>query len=131
MCKFRSLLRQGSEGNLQWVTEKQFFGNAVANHGTFWHCLNVSFACSSTIIQGIEFDCRTNPILGFTNFYFNFKDQRKQSVGGLIRSLIYQLCRDTTHLDVLTQLYNQNEQGAQQPHGDELTLTLCDILSQF
>lgn len=94
--------------------------------------LNILFLGSSTIIQRIELDCKANPTLGFAYFYFDFKDTQKQTVSGLIRSLIYQLCRfPSIQLNALAQLYDLNEEGSQQPHTNDLILTLRDILSQF
>jgi hypothetical protein len=62
-------------------------------------------------------------------FYFDFKDNYKQSRLDLIHSLLIQLSTQSDrHRGMLSRLYSAHDRGAQTPTGGDLTKCLKDML---
>jgi ankyrin repeat domain-containing protein 50 len=93
--------------------------------------LTSAFA-SSTIIQDVIDQCRSDPSLATACFYFDFHDSTKQRGESLLCSLITQFadwCESTP--EALEMLYSQNQDGRWRPTDKALLATLLNILQQF
>ena len=63
-------------------------------------------------------------------FYFDFRDIKKQDWRDLVPSLLTQLSsRSDLRCDILSRLYSDHNNGAQQPSDDTLTRCLKDTLT--
>jgi hypothetical protein len=67
---------------------------------------------------------------GLTYFYFDFRDENKQSRDSLLRSLLFQLSTQSHRLsDILSHLHSLYEDGNQRPSDDTLARCLRKMLS--
>jgi NACHT domain len=67
---------------------------------------------------------------GLAYFYFDFRDENKQSRSNLLRSLLFQLSAQSRHFfDMLSHLHSVCEDGKRQPSDGELTRRLKKMLS--
>ena len=65
-----------------------------------------------------------------TYFYCDFRDPKKQQVGGLLASLIAQLsAKSDAFCSILSALYSECDAGSRQPSDDELMDCLEDMLN--
>jgi NACHT domain/Fungal N-terminal domain of STAND proteins len=84
----------------------------------------------STVIKHIIVLCGTTPSYEYAYFYFDFKDQRKQTVAGSIRSLISQLCaRRLVVPKEVESLYQQCDNGKREPGMQSLIETMILLFS--
>jgi hypothetical protein len=84
---------------------------------------------SSAIIEDINV-MRETEVASMAYFYFDFKDNYKQSRLDVIPSLLTQLSAQSKRCrDILSCLYSAHNRGAQMPTGDVLTKCLKDMLS--
>ena len=83
---------------------------------------------SSTIIEFVERECNSGlALMGF--FYFDFRDEDKQSRRNLLTSLLFQLAAESDLCsDFLSDLYLEHAAGSRQPSDSVLTECLTDIL---
>jgi ankyrin repeat protein len=103
-----------STGSLLWVHGKPGSGKSVL--------------CSA-IIEDINV-MRETEVASMAYFYFDFKDNYKQSRLDVIPSLLTQLSAQSKRCrDILSCLYSAHNRGAQMPTGDVLTKCLKDMLS--
>jgi hypothetical protein len=72
----------------------------------------------STAIEDVRNTCKQDPDTSFAFFYFSFSDERKQSDGDLLRSLVAQLGWMEPGLSMLRQAYKNARQSV--PGPDEL-----------
>lgn len=73
--------------------------------------------------------CKADSAFAFAYFYFDFNDNQKQCCETLIRSLVLQLSTNSLSIpDALNDLFNQSQDGLQQPKIDTLTRTLRAML---
>ncbi len=90
---------------------------------------------STTIIERLMEMCSHDQHLGLAYFYFAFDDQAFQSVEGLIRSLVTQLCaRSTSIPQCIESLYSQCSEGRSQPippSYDSLRIVLSQLCGCF
>jgi len=62
-------------------------------------------------------------------FYFDFREDRKKHVSGLLSSVLLQLWgHSDSSYDVLSAFYSTHSNGTQSPSDDELTQCLMDLL---
>ena len=65
--------------------------------------------------------------LGF--FYFDFREQEKTGLRGLLSSLLAQLCHQSdTYCDTLSKFYSEHAEGLRSPSDDALVGCLKDLL---
>jgi hypothetical protein len=84
---------------------------------------------SSTIIQDIKAICNAGQG-SMAYFYFDFRDIDKQHWRDLVSSLLTQLSsRSDLRCDILSRLYADHENGAQQPSDSTLTRCLKEMLT--
>jgi len=64
-------------------------------------------------------------------FYYDFREDRKKHVSGLLSSVLFQLCdQSDSYYDILSDFYSTYRNGAQSPGDDELILCLVDLLKR-
>ena len=63
-------------------------------------------------------------------FYYDFRDDEKKDLRGLLTSFLFQLCNQSnSYNDILASFYLTHQNGAQSPGDDELVRCLKDVLS--
>jgi hypothetical protein len=83
---------------------------------------------SSTIIEDVKTLCDAGQA-SMAYFYFDFRDINKQHWRDLVPSLLTQLSsRSGPRCDILSKLYSDHDDGAQQPNDDALTQCLKEML---
>ena len=96
----------------------------ISGVSIFWH----SIFGGSTVIENIK--CLRR--LGFATqafYYFDFRDEEKKKLRGLLSSLLFQLCdQSDAYHDILSKLYLTHSNGLQQPSDSALTECLKDML---
>ncbi|KAI9776989.1 MAG: hypothetical protein M1839_009133 [Geoglossum umbratile] len=84
---------------------------------------------SSTIAEHIKAICKRDPRCQCALYYFDFSDSKKQEVAGFLRSVLVQLAsRDMKTLKEVEKLYNQNDDGKQQPDKKSLLSVMLTVL---
>jgi len=64
-------------------------------------------------------------------FYYDFREDRKKHVSGLLSSVLFQLCdQSDSYYDILSDFYSTYRNGAQSPGDDELVECLKDLLNR-
>jgi len=62
-------------------------------------------------------------------FYYDFREDRKKHVTGLLSSVLFQLCdQSDSYYDILSAFYSTHRNGAQTPGDDKLVQCLMDLL---
>jgi hypothetical protein len=62
-------------------------------------------------------------------FYYDFREDRKKHVSGLLSSVLFQLCDQSDfYYDILSDFYSTHRNGAENPGDDELVQCLIDLL---
>jgi hypothetical protein len=84
---------------------------------------------SSSIIQDID-DMRKSGLASMAFFYFDFREDQKMELRGLVSSLLIQLCHQSdSYSDVLSNLYLEHSNGSRHPSDDALVECLKEILN--
>ena len=90
---------------------------------------------STTIIERLMETCSHDPRFALAYFYFTFDDQAFQSVEGMIRSLVAQLCTQSALIPhCVESLYEKCSEGRSQPTPpslDALRNVLCQLFGCF
>ena len=95
---------------------------------SFRHGL-LTWSDSSSVIQEIGTICEAGQA-SMCYFYFDFRDINKQHWHDLVRSLLIQLsARSGPRCDILSHLYADHDDGAQQPNDGLLAKCLKEMLS--
>ena len=105
---------------------KAFYGSLLLRHS----CTSeLTSLLSSAIIDEINVMCDAG-LASMAYFYFDFKDNYKQSRLDMIPSLITQLSAQSNRChEILSRLYSAHNHGTQIPTGGVLTKCLKDMLS--
>lgn len=83
---------------------------------------------SSSIIHDIQADVDAN-IASMGYFYFDFRDHKKQSVGGFLSSLLMQFCAQSELCcDILSNVYSTHGRGSRSPTNETMRRCLVDML---
>ena len=62
-------------------------------------------------------------------FYYDFREDRKRDISGLLSSVLFQLCdQSDSYCALLSAFYSAHRHGAQSPSDDELIMCLMDLL---
>ena len=62
-------------------------------------------------------------------FYFDFGEDQKKTLHGLLSSLLVQLCRQTdSYCDMLIKFYSEHDKGSRHPSDDALVKCLQDLI---
>ena len=84
---------------------------------------------SSTVIEEIE-TMRKSGLASLAMFYYDFKEDEKKDLRGLVSSLLLQLCdQSDSYHDILSTFYSTHRDGAQSPSDDELVRCLKNLLN--
>jgi hypothetical protein len=83
---------------------------------------------SSRIIDEIE-TLRNSGLASLAMYFYDFREDGKKDLRGLLSSVIYQLCgQSDSYHDVLSTFYSMHRNGEQSPNNDELVRCLMDLL---
>src|ERR1700733_7686666 len=70
---------------------------------------------SSTIIGDID-DMRKAGLASLAFFYYDFREDQKKDLRGLLSSLLVQLCHQSdSYSDILSELYSEHANGSRHP----------------
>ena len=82
---------------------------------------------SSAIIEEIE-TIQKSGLASLAIFYYDFREDTKKHVSGLLSSVLFQLCdQSDSYYDVLSAFYSTHRNGAQSPGDDKLVQCLKDL----
>ena len=85
-------------------------------------------SASSTIIEGID-SLRKAGLASLAFFYFDFREDQKKTLRGLLSSLLVQLCRQTdSYCDTLIEFYLEHDKGSRHPSDAALVKCLKDLI---
>ena len=83
---------------------------------------------SSTIIEGVD-AMRKAGLASLAFFYFDFREDQKKDLRGLLSSLLFQLCHQSdSYCDVLFNFYSEHASGLRYPSDNALVECLKDLL---
>ncbi|KAJ5374397.1 hypothetical protein N7517_006403 [Penicillium concentricum] len=123
------------EGTGDWLLESKDFGlwltgtreviwlYGIPGSGKTVHC--------STIIEHVQKICKHDdqPVCFCIYYYFDFKDRKRQTFDGFIRSAIAQICRQSTVVPrEVMRLYEDKSKKGQDPSPASLVETLLTLL---
>ena len=109
---------------------------AGAGKSVFWYVvkllmlpsLELIVFASSTIIEDVD-SMRKAGLASLAFFYFDFRDDQKKDLRGLLSSLLVQLCRQSDlYCDMLFEFYSEHDKGSRHPSDDALMECLKDLL---
>jgi len=64
-------------------------------------------------------------------FYYDFREDRKRDVSGLLSSVLFQLCdQSDSYYDIISDFYSTHGNGAEIPGDDKLVQCLMDLLKR-
>ncbi|KAF8471608.1 hypothetical protein DFH94DRAFT_655887 [Russula ochroleuca] len=82
----------------------------------------------STIIEDID-SMRKAGLASLAFFYFDFREDQKKDLRGLLSSLLVQLCRQSdSYYEMLSEFYSKHDKGSRHPSDDALVGCLKDLL---
>jgi len=85
---------------------------------------------SSAIIEEIE-TIQKSGLASLAIFYYDFREDRKKHLSGLLSSVLFQLCNHSDSCyDILSAFYSTHRNGAQSPGDDKLVECLIDLLKR-
>ena len=85
-------------------------------------------SASSTVIEDID-SMRKAGLASLAFFYFDFREDQKKTLRGLLSSLLVQLCRQTdSYCDMLIKFYSEHDKGSRHPSDDALVKCLKDLI---
>ena len=83
---------------------------------------------SSAIIEEIT-TMQKFGLVSLAIFYYDFREDRKRDISGLLSSVLFQLCdQSDSYCALLSAFYSAHRHGAQSPSDDELIMCLMDLL---
>src|ERR1700742_1075302 len=78
---------------------------------------------SSTIIEEIE-TMQKLGLASLARFYYDFREDQKKDLRGLLSSVLVQLCRQSdSYCDVVSKCYSDHDNGQERPR--DVTLLRC------
>jgi hypothetical protein len=108
---------------------KVFFGNDSTQ---ILNLKLIDYIRSSTVIEEVKFQYKSNPSVVIAYFYFDFNDTEKQRHDKFTCSLIEQLAwQSAKALACLQSVFSHSQDGRQQPTQDSLELTLQQMFVEF
>jgi hypothetical protein len=83
---------------------------------------------SSTIIEDVE-SMRKSGLASLAFFYYDFREDAKKDLRGLLSSVLVQLCHQSdSYSQILSSFYSEHANGSRHPSDDELLRRLKHIL---
>ena len=84
---------------------------------------------SSTIIEDVE-SMRKSGLASLAFFYYDFREDAKKDLRGLLSSVLVQLCHQSDfYSHILASFYLEHANGSRNPSDDDLIQRLKDILN--
>ena len=72
---------------------------------------------------------RKSGLASLAMFYFDFKEEQKKGIRGLLSSVLVQLCHQSdAYCDILSKLYSEHKDGSQNASDGRLVRCLKDVL---
>jgi hypothetical protein len=85
-------------------------------------------SASSTVIEDVD-SMRKAGLASLAFFYFDFREDQKKTLRGLLSSLLVQLCHQcNSYYDVLFKFYSEHARGLRHPSDDALVKCLKDLI---
>jgi hypothetical protein len=84
---------------------------------------------SSKIIEDID-AMRRAGLMSLAFFYFDFREDEKRSLRGLVSSLLVQLCQSDSYCYMLFRFYSEHAMGPHPPSDDALVECLKNLLKE-
>ena len=85
-------------------------------------------SASSTVIKEVE-TMRKSGLVSLVIFYYDFREDQKKDLRGLLSSMLFQLCdQSDAYHDILSILYSTHRNGANCPSDAELFRCLQELL---
>jgi len=73
---------------------------------------------------------RKSGLASLAMFYYDFREDEKKDLRGLLSSVLFQLCDQShSYYDILSGFYSTHRDGTQSPSDDELVRRLKELLS--
>ena len=73
---------------------------------------------------------RESGLASLAMFYYDFREDEKKDLRGLLSSVLFQLCdQSNSYYDILSAFYSRHRDGAQSPSDDKLVLCFKELLS--
>jgi hypothetical protein len=83
---------------------------------------------SSSIIEEIE-SMQKSGLASLAIFYYDFKEDEKRDLRGLLSSVLVQLCRQSdSYCNILSKFYSEHEDGSKSPSDHALVRCLKNLL---
>ena len=83
---------------------------------------------SSTVIEEIE-SMQKSGLTSLAIFYYDFKEDEKKDLRGLLSSVLVQLCRQSdSYCNVLSKFYSEHKNGSKAPSDDALVRCFKSLL---
>jgi hypothetical protein len=83
---------------------------------------------SSTVVEDIE-AMRKSGLASLAIFYYDFREDQKKDLHGLLSSTLVQLCHQSdSYCAIVSKLYSEHDNGLRDPGDDSLVLYLKDLL---
>jgi hypothetical protein len=84
---------------------------------------------SSTIIEDIQ-KMSDSGRASLAMYYYDFREQRKKDLRGLLSSVLFQLCdQSDSYYDILSTFHSEHRDGARTPSDYDLVQCLKDLLN--
>ncbi|KAI0259532.1 hypothetical protein BC834DRAFT_905504 [Gloeopeniophorella convolvens] len=121
------------EGTNNWFFENEVFGEWKATGPLLWISGITGTGrtvLSASIVESLREQVDEGSAL-VAYFYFDFKDPQKQTIKGLLSSIIVQLCTHfAPHWGAISRLYSEYGNGQLQPSDEVLIQSLKDLIAQ-
>jgi len=83
---------------------------------------------SSTVIEDIE-SMQKSGLASLAIFYYDFKEDEKKDLRGLLSSVLVQLCRQSdSYCNILSKFYSEHDDGSKSPSDEALVRRLKNLL---
>jgi hypothetical protein len=83
---------------------------------------------SSTVIEEIE-SMQKSGLASLAIFYYDFKEDEKKDLRGLLSSVLVQLCRQSdSYCNILSKFYSEHDDGSKSPSDEALVRCLKTLL---
>ena len=83
---------------------------------------------STAIIEDIE-TMRKSGDASFAMYFFDFRDDQKKDLRGLLSSILFQLCdQSDAYYNIISTFHSTHRDGAQAPRDDKLIQCLLDLV---
>jgi hypothetical protein len=85
---------------------------------------------SSAVIEEIETMQKWGLASSLAIFYYDFREDTKKHLSGLLSSVLFQLCHQSDSYDILSAFYSTHLNGVKIPGDDKLVQCLIDLLKR-